>query len=137
MRYLLDTGVAGDYISDHRNVPKRCTELTLAGHIIGLCTPVLGELLGGLELSQTREENLKKFHRVRGHFAMWTFDEKAAMEYSRIWGHLTRKGRPMQKVDVQVAAIALSLGRTTVVTYDSDLSAIPGLSVENWLGPKS
>jgi hypothetical protein len=30
-----------------------------------------------------------------------------------------------------IAAIALSLGHTTVVTMDSDLAAIPGLTVEN------
>jgi tRNA(fMet)-specific endonuclease VapC len=31
-----------------------------------------------------------------------------------------------------IAAIALSLGDTIVVTMDRDLSAIPGLRVENW-----
>ena len=30
-----------------------------------------------------------------------------------------------------IAAIALTLGNTTVVTMDSDLSAVPGLDVEN------
>ena len=31
-----------------------------------------------------------------------------------------------------IAAIALSLGATTVVSGDSDLSTVPGLDVENW-----
>jgi hypothetical protein len=30
-----------------------------------------------------------------------------------------------------IAAIALSLGNTTVVTMDRDLTSIPGLAVEN------
>jgi len=47
---------------------------------------------------------------------------------------LERTGRPMQQVDIQVAAIALALGRCTVVTTDRDLSAIPGLKVEDWAG---
>lgn len=38
----------------------------------------------------------------------------------------------MQQIDIQIAAIALSLGRCTVVSKDSDLSAVPGLDVENW-----
>jgi tRNA(fMet)-specific endonuclease VapC len=38
----------------------------------------------------------------------------------------------MQVVDIMVAAIALSLGGCTVVTMDSDLSAVAGLPVENW-----
>jgi tRNA(fMet)-specific endonuclease VapC len=38
----------------------------------------------------------------------------------------------MQAIDIQIAAIALSLGNCTVVTTDTDLSAVAGLSVENW-----
>jgi tRNA(fMet)-specific endonuclease VapC len=132
-RYLLDTGVAGDYVSDRRDVPKRCRALVRAGHKIGLCPPVYGELVGGIEMSQTRDENLKKLLRVRSHFSMWPFDEDAALEYARVWAQLNRIGRVMQQIDMQIAAIALSRGRTTVLTYDSDLSDVPSLSVENWL----
>lgn len=132
-RYLLDTGVVSDYVSDRRGVPARCRTLVRAGHRIGLCTPVYAELVGGIEMSQTRDENLKRLLRVRSHFVMWPFDEDAALEYARVWAELTRIGRPMQQIDMQIAAVARSRGRTTVVTYDSDLSAVPGLSVENWL----
>ena len=45
---------------------------------------------------------------------------------------LKRIGRPMQQVDVQIAAIAFALGNCTVVSGDSDLKAIPGLHVEDW-----
>ena len=38
----------------------------------------------------------------------------------------------MQQIDIQIAAIALTLGRCTVVTKDTDFSAIPGLDVEDW-----
>ena len=135
-RYLLDTGVASDYVNDRRGVPVRCRALVSKGQRIGLCPPVYGELLGGIELSQTREPNLKKVFRVRSHFAMWPFDEEASEEYARLFATLTRIGRPMQQIDIQVAAVAIAQGNTTVVTYDSDLSAVPGLSVENWLETK-
>jgi predicted nucleic acid-binding protein len=36
------------------------------------------------------------------------------------------------KNDMMIAAIALALGNCTVVTMDTDLSAVPGLTVENW-----
>jgi tRNA(fMet)-specific endonuclease VapC len=133
MRYLLDTGVASDYVNDRNGVPKRCRSLVRQGHRIGLGAPVYGELLGGIELSQTREQNLKKLRSVRSHFAMWAFDEDAASEYGRVYAELTRIGRPMQQVDMQIAAIAFAMGNTIIVTYDSDLSFVPGLSVENWL----
>jgi tRNA(fMet)-specific endonuclease VapC len=38
----------------------------------------------------------------------------------------------MQQIDIMIAAIAISLGNCTVVTADTDLSAVPGLPVENW-----
>jgi hypothetical protein len=33
---------------------------------------------------------------------------------------------------MQIAGIAFTLGNCTVVTKDSDLAAVPGLTVENW-----
>jgi tRNA(fMet)-specific endonuclease VapC len=41
----------------------------------------------------------------------------------------------MQVIDIMIAAVALTLGNTTVVTKDSDLAAVPGLTVENWAVP--
>ena len=66
---------------------------------------------------------------------LWPFDEAAAFEYGRLAAELRQIGRPMQTVDIMIAAIALSLGNCTVVSADSDLSAVPGLTVENWATP--
>jgi tRNA(fMet)-specific endonuclease VapC len=60
------------------------------------------------------------------------FDQGAAFRYGSIAAELRRTGRPMQVVDIMVGAIALNLGDCTVVTPDSDLLAIPGLTVELW-----
>jgi tRNA(fMet)-specific endonuclease VapC len=35
-------------------------------------------------------------------------------------------------IDLQIASIALSLGDCAVVSTDTYLCAVPGLSVENW-----
>ena len=60
-------------------------------------------------------------------------DAAAAFEYGRLAFELkTSIGRPMGQNDIMIAAIALSLGNTTVVTMDTDLAAVPGLTVENW-----
>ena len=41
----------------------------------------------------------------------------------------------MQVPDIQIAAIALTLGDCVVVSKDSDLRAVPGLVVEDWSQP--
>ncbi len=58
--------------------------------------------------------------------------EQAAREYGRIAAELRRAGRSIGKIDMLIAATALSLGNTTVVSADGDLALVPGLVVENW-----
>jgi len=67
----------------------------------------------------------------------WPFDRNAAEEYGRLAAELRRIGRPMQQIDIMIAAVAFSLGNCTVVSVGSDLAAVPGLRVENWTSPKS
>jgi tRNA(fMet)-specific endonuclease VapC len=41
----------------------------------------------------------------------------------------------MQQIDIQIAAIAETIGSCTIITYDGDLTAIPGLPVDRWSQP--
>jgi tRNA(fMet)-specific endonuclease VapC len=75
---------------------------------------------------------MQSLRRALPAWRIWPFDEKAAYEYGRIAAELRRIGRPMQQVDMMVAALAFSLGNCTVVSDDTDLAAVPGLTVENW-----
>ena len=56
----------------------------------------------------------------------------AAKEYGRLATLLKRAGRIIEQIDIQLSAIALTLGNCTVVTNDNDLFSVPGLTVENW-----
>lgn len=94
--------------------------------------PVLAELYYGVEFSATRDKNLQRLRQALAGLTVWPFDEKAAAEFGRLRAELRRRGRPMQVIDIMIAAVALSLGNTTVVSSDSYLSAVPGLTVENW-----
>lgn len=131
-RYLLDTGIMGDFINQRRGVEQRVREVRLQGARIGTCLPVVGELFGGVEFSATRARNLSRLRAVLKRIVCWPFDRPAAEEYGRLYAELRRRGRPMQQIDIQIAAIALTLGNCTVVSTDSDMDAVPGLSVENW-----
>jgi tRNA(fMet)-specific endonuclease VapC len=63
---------------------------------------------------------------------LWPLTEEAAFEYGRIAAELRRLGRMIGQNDMTMAAVALALGTTAVVTMDSDFDAVPGLAVENW-----
>jgi tRNA(fMet)-specific endonuclease VapC len=133
-RYLLDTNMAGDLIEKRGRVPERAREARRNGGRIGIGMPVLAELYYGVEFSASRDKNLQRLRRALSGLKIWPFDEKAAAEFGRLRAELRRRGRPMQVIDIMIAATAISLGNFTVVSADSDLAAVPGLTVENWSG---
>jgi tRNA(fMet)-specific endonuclease VapC len=134
-RFLLDTGSANDYIDHRGGVYPKAQQQKQQGHVIGSCVPVLGELWSGVELSSAPLRRRALLIRSRSSWKVWPCTEAAAAEFGRIFAHLKRTGRPMQQIDIQIAAIALTLGSCTVVTKDSDFKAIPGLAVEDWSVP--
>jgi len=131
-KYLLDSGILSAYIDRRRGVYEHACAKTADGHRVGTCVPVVAEMAAGLERSSTRDRNLKALRQALPVLKVWPFDQDAAFEYGRLHAELLRLGRPMQTIDIMIAAVALTLGSCTVVSCDSDLSAVPGLTVENW-----
>jgi tRNA(fMet)-specific endonuclease VapC len=136
-RYLLDTGIAQDFINHRNGVRERADVARKEGNRLGICTPVLGELWSGVEGSASRERNLRRLQHALSRLVVWPYTNEAAEEFGRIFAELRLIGRPMQQIDIMIAAVAFSLGQCTVVTTDTDLSAVPGLKVENWVATES
>ncbi len=128
----MDSGPASDFVNRRRAVYERARQAAREGDRVGICTPVLGELWAGVCASATRDRNEQRLIRRLADLVMWPYDEAAAHEFGRLFAELRDLGRPMQQIDVQIAAVALSLGNCTVVTKDTDFAAIPGLAVEDW-----
>ena len=134
-RYLLDTGIASDLINRRGLVPARVKAARLQGDRVGLGTPVLGELIAGIQNSNDPPRHLAAMWRNIAQLAPWSFDQAAAIEFGRLYAELRRAGRTLQVPDIQIAAIALSLGNCTVLSKDNDLRAVPGLMVEDGSQP--
>lgn len=131
-RFILDTGIAGLYLDRKRGVFERAEAENANGNRLGIAGPVLAELAFRAEGSPQRDRNILRLRQALDVWRLWLVDTAAAFEYRRIAFTLKTIGRPIGQNDITIAAIALALGSTTVVTMDSDLSAVPGLSVENW-----
>ena len=131
-KYLLDSNAVADCIFQRRAVDQRAMQARREGHLIGTALPDVAEMLGGIEFSATRERNLLILNRKLSLFRLWPFTLDVAREYGRLFAELRRIGRPMQVIDMMVAATARTLTNCIVVTTDSDLSAVPGLKVEDW-----
>lgn len=131
-RYLLDSNALTSLINNREPLTQRAKHLRRQGCRLGTCEPVVAEMLAGIEASASRDANLIRLNRGLSRLKYWPFDRRASETYGRLAAELRRTGRPMQTIDIMLAAIALSLGNCTVVTTDSDLLAVPGLAVENW-----
>lgn len=66
-----------------------------------------------------------------GRMAKGTRGQPAAREFGRIYAELRKAGRLIQQVDMQTAAIALTL-KCVLVTRDSDFAVVDGLTLETW-----
>jgi tRNA(fMet)-specific endonuclease VapC len=131
-RYVLDTGIAGRFIDRREGVYERAQAEWARGNWVGITLTILGELAYRVEGGPNRDRNLQRLRRALDSWRLWPITEAAAFEYGRIAAELRRLGRPIGQNDMMIAAVALSLGNTTVVSADSDLTSVPGLSVENW-----
>lgn len=131
-RFLLDTGIASDYLNKRNGVFERVRTEQSQGNPVGIAVPVLAELVYGIEKSVTRDANMKLLRGALPTLRLWPFDHDAAFEYGRLHAELLRFGRPMQVIDIMIAAVAITLGNCIVVSKDSDLSAVPGITVVNW-----
>ena len=102
------------------------------GNRIGIAHQVLGELVYRVEGGPNRDRNMQRLQLALAVWNLWPTTEDAAFEYGRIAAYSRRIGRTIGQNDMMIAAIALTLGNSTVVTMDSDFAAVPGLIVENW-----
>jgi tRNA(fMet)-specific endonuclease VapC len=132
-RYLLDTGIAGRYIDRRGGVYERAQAEWARGNWVGITHPVLAELAHRVEGSPNRDRNMQRLQLALASWKLWPVTKAAAFEYGRIAAELRRIGRVIGQNDLMIAAVARSLGNTTIVTMDSDLAAVQGLAVENWL----
>jgi tRNA(fMet)-specific endonuclease VapC len=131
-KYSLDTGIASDYIHRRSGVYEFARAIVKRGAAIGICVPVLGELWSGVELSATRHRNETELRQGLVDLKIWPYTDAAAHEFGRIFADLKRRGRPIQQIDVQIAAIARTLPDCTLVNKDSDFQAVSGLKIEDW-----
>ncbi len=134
MKYLLDTSALIEVL----NTPKDPLAAKLAGHAptdIALCSLVLGELAVGAYKSSQPAANLALIQQLTRQFACLAFDEASLDPYAQARSHLEKIGQPIGPYDLQIAAIALQHGLIVVTHNLAEFSRVPGLIVEDWLGP--
>ena len=70
-RYLLDTGIAGDFINRRRGVHEHASVEVARGNRIGIGVPVLAELAYGIEHSVSRDRNMERLWNALPAWKVW------------------------------------------------------------------
>lgn len=128
--YILDTNVIADRIRRHPLVLARLTQAGQAGHVLGLCDPVLYEVSRGL-LKVNAERKMRFFREeispLMDYLALINDDWQAA---ALLWAAMRNQGRQFSDVDLLIASLAQRMN-AVVVTADADFAMLP-IRSEDW-----
>lgn len=133
MTYLLDTNIVS-YILKGRNtsVENKLRETRRLGQDVFISCITYYEVKRGLlYINATRQ--LTEFNLFYQRYQILFLDDIEIIEKAcEIHAALKRKGTPIQDADVLIAATAITRG-LILISNDSDLLRVEGLSFENWL----
>jgi tRNA(fMet)-specific endonuclease VapC len=130
--YLLDTNIFSYILRKNLIVDNKLREVTRSGNQVFLSCITYYEVKRGL-LAVNATRQLADFHQFCNDYEVLFLDNIDIIEQAcKIHADLKIKGTPIQDADVLIAATAIVRG-LVLVSNDSDLLRVDGLSLENWL----
>jgi len=133
--YLLDTNVIIAALKGHDVVRQRLESEELSS--LRLSAIVLGELEFGAEKSAYGERNRARLAALAQRLLLVGIDNDTTRHYAQIRTLLERQGTPIGANDTWIAAQALAIGATLVTDNEREFVRVPGLTIENWMVPRS
>lgn len=132
MTYLLDTNIVSYILKGNVALERKLQEATSVGEEIFISFITYYEIKRGL-LAVNAVRQLGSFNIFFRKYEVLFLDNIDIIEEAcKIHADLKIKGRPIQDADVLIAATAIARG-LVLVSNDSDLLRVDGLSLENWL----
>ncbi len=131
MNYFLDTNIC-IYVINKR--PSTVLEklMQFSPQELGISAIVVSELQYGVAKSSRPERNHQLLAAFLRPFQIVPYDEAAAEAYGFIRADLEKKGQPIGREDLLIAAHALSANLTLVTNNEAEFQRVPNLRVENW-----
>lgn len=131
MKYMLDTNIC-IYAIKHK--PETVIKRFLAHNPDEMCISAItyGELMHGVEKSQSTEKNRIALALFLSPITILEFGAEAAEEYGRIRADLEKKGTPIGSMDLLIAAHAKAERLIIVTNNTREFKRVEGLPVEDW-----
>lgn len=131
MNYFLDTNIC-IYLINQR--PPSIVEklMKFSPQELGISAIVVSELQYGVAKSSQPERNRQLLDAFLRPFQIVPYDAAAAEAYGLIRADLEKKGQPIGREDLLIAAHALAADLTLVTNNEAEFKRVPNLRVENW-----
>jgi len=130
--YLLDTNIVSLIVKNNIQINQKIYQIKFENHKIFISCITYFEIRRGffaLDAPRQRE----RFNNLCQNYQIILLDDLAILEKAaEIHANLRLRGLPIQTEDILIAATAIVKG-LTMVSNDSDLLRVEGLSLENWV----
>ena len=136
MLYLLDTNIIAYLIKNKDLALLGKFEQVSKENEVGISSITYAEICYGLDKKKSEELKIKVLTFLEV-FKIFSFDEKAALEYGKIRAQLEREGNLIGILDMLIAAHAKSLNAILITNNEREFRRVEGLIVENWCQGKT
>lgn len=132
MAYLLDTNIVSLALRNNFKVTAEIAQLKSQRQILSISCVTYFEVKRGLFAVKATKQ-LERFDNFCKDYQIIFLDDLAILEKAaEIHANLKLRGLPIQTEDILIAATAIVKG-FILVSHDSDLLRVEGLTLENWL----
>ncbi|MDB9396624.1 type II toxin-antitoxin system VapC family toxin [Microcystis aeruginosa] len=132
MSYLLDTNIVSLIIKRDLKVYQKIEDVKAQRKSIFISCITYFEVKRGF-LAVAAPKQRERFNQLCQDYQIILLDDLAILEKAaEIHAHLRLRGLPIQTEDILIAATAI-VKSLIVVSNDSDLLRVEGLSLENWV----
>ena len=131
MKYFLDTNIC-IYVINKRPSAIIAKFTEFPPQELGISAIVVSELRYGVAKSQQAERNQQLLDAFLRPFQIVPYGKKAAQAYATIRAELEKKGQPIGREDLLIAAHAVSADLTLITNNEDEFRRVPNLRVENW-----
>jgi tRNA(fMet)-specific endonuclease VapC len=132
MNYLLDTNIVSLAIKQNLQILQKIAAIDAKEENIFISCITYFEIKRGF-LAVDAPKQRKRFNKFRQKYPIIFLDDLAILEKAaEIHANLRLRGLPIQTEDILIAASAI-VKDLIVVSNDTDLARVEGLSLENWV----
>jgi len=130
--YLIDTNMITAILKRNENVNRKLDKVSSQEKEVFISCITFYEIKRGLLYAKATRQ-LSEFEQLCNKYKVVLLDDLQIIEKAtEIHADLKRKGTPIQDADVLIAATAIVKG-LIVVSNDSDMLRVAGVTVEDWL----